>query len=361
MKGGNEMSDVQELLQARALPAIFPPDDSQPAATWVDRRAQMLDLLRREMYGFSPAAVKVRVEELSRDDCAFGGKAMALRWRLGWDTPGGPFAFPVDVILPHGNAVPVFVHISFLPEAASALCPLEEMLDRGMGVASFCYNDVTRDQDDGFSSGLAALYPEYRGSDGWGKIAMWAYAASRVLDALLELKQVDPKRTAVVGHSRLGKTALWCGANDERFALVCSNDSGCGGAALSRGKVGEDIERITRVFPHWFCGNYRAWAGREDEAPFDQHFLLAACAPRKVAVASAVDDEWADPVSEFLCCAAASAAYEALGLNGLVHGGTLPQVGDTLQEGSIGYHLRAGGHFLSRYDWNRFVDFLLSL
>lgn len=355
------MNQVEQLLQVRALPPVLPQGGPVTAEQWQRRRAELLDLLRREMFGVPPAPAAVWVEELYRNDDAYAGKAVALRWQLGWATSQGPFSFPVDVILPKAEAVPVFVHISFLPEADSMMCPVEELLDRGIGVASFCYNDVTKDEDDGYSSGLAALHPQLRGSDGWGKIAMWAYAASRVLDALLTLPQVDPGRVAVVGHSRLGKTALWCGANDDRFALVCSNESGCGGAALSRGKVGEDIARITQVFPHWFCGNYRGWGNREAEAPFDQHFLLAACAPRAVAVASAIDDQWADPVSEFLCCAAASPAWQALGLPGFGYGDALPVPGDTLVGGSIRYHLRAGSHFLSRYDWSRFADALLSL
>ena len=355
------MNRVEELLRERALPPVLPQDGPITATQWQRRRAELLGLLRREMFGASPDPAAVRVEELSRSDDAYAGKATALRWRLEWDTPGGAFSFPVDVILPQGEAVPVFVHISFLPQADSMLCPVEELLDRGVGVASFCYNDVTMDEDDGYATGLAALHPELRGSDGWGKIAMWAYAASRVLDALLTLPQVDSRRVAVAGHSRLGKTALWCGANDARFALVCSNESGCGGAAISRGKVGEDIARITAAFPHWFCGNYRAWANREAQAPFDQHFLLAACAPRAVAVASAIDDQWADPVSEFLCCAAASPVWQALGLPGFAYGGGLPVPGDTLAGGNVRYHLRAGSHFFSRYDWGRFADALLSL
>ncbi len=353
------MKDVQRMLLDRALPEVFRLQDGEPAdEQWARRRQDILELLRREMFGHSPQAAPVRVQTLREDKDAFAGKARHLRLSVGWDTPGGPFAFPLEVVLPHSQEpVPVFVHISFFPELVSIYCPVEEIVDRGFGLASFCYNDVTRDEDDGFSSGLAALYPEYRGADGWGKIAMWAYAASRALDALLTLPGVDAARVAVAGHSRLGKTALWCGANDERFALVCSNESGCGGAALSRGKVGENIERITSVFPHWFCGNYRAWAGREAHAPFDQHFLLAACAPRAVAVASAQEDQWADPVSEFLSCAAATPVWQALGQSGLVHGSALPQPGDTLHEGSIGYHLRSGSHYFSRYDWNRFMDF----
>ncbi len=169
---------------------------------------------------------------------------------------------------------------------------------------------------------------------------------------------IDKRRIAVAGHSRLGKTALWCAAQDERFAAVFSNDSGCSGAAITRGKVGEQIQNITEVFPYWFCSNYAKYANHEDEMPFDQHQLLACIAPRLLYVASAAEDEWADPYSEYLACVAASTAYQLLGQKGLVLSGQAYAPGLCLQGGSIGYHLRAGTHFLSRDDWQMFISFL---
>ena len=191
-----------------------------------------------------------------------------------------------------------------------------------------------------------------------GKIRMWAWAASRALDYALTLECLDPDRAAVIGHSRLGKTALVAGMLDERFKMVISNDSGCSGAAILRGKKGEMIEKITNVFPHWFCDNYKKYAGKEDEQPFDQHFLVAASAPRHVYVASAELDWWADPVSEFLSCYAADEVYRRLGLTGFVCEDVIPQPLCKYQEGMIGYHVRTGDHYLGREDWNLYMDYM---
>jgi hypothetical protein len=187
---------------------------------------------------------------------------------------------------------------------------------------------------------------------------MWAWAASRVMDYLQTLEGIDGKRIAVIGHSRLGKTALWCAAQDERFAMGISNDSGCSGAAITRDKKGEHIKDITRSFKYWFCENYLKYVDNEEALPFDQHFLLSAIAPRPVYVCSALEDEWADPQSEFLSCVASSCVYELLGVKGLIAGDEYPEPGTSLHEGSIGYHLREGTHYLSRYAWQRFMEYM---
>ena len=148
-----------------------------------------------------------------------------------------------------------------------------------------------------------------------------------------------------------GKTALVTGATDERFAMAHSNDSGCSGAAITRGKVGESTAKICEVFPYWFCENYKKYADNEDAMPFDQHYLIASIAPRKAYVASAIEDTWADPSHEMLACVAASETYENAGLTGFVCEDRLPETGDRFHEGNIGYHLRAGTHYFGREDW----------
>ena len=178
--------------------------------------------------------------------------------------------------------------------------PVEQMLARGYGMATAYYGDVFPDRADGRSASvLAKLGRPVEGplpADEPGAIATWAWQLSRILDWLVTLPEVDPGTVIVVGHSRLGKTALWAGACDERFAMVVSNESGCGGAALSRRNYGETLEVITSRFPHWFCPAFASYAGRETDLPCDQHTLLAMTAPRPLSVASAVEDRWADQI-----------------------------------------------------------------
>ena len=161
---------------------------------------------------------------------------------------------------------------------------------------------------------------------------------------------------AVVGHSRGGKTALWAGAEDERFAMVVSNDSGCTGAALARGKQGEHIRDINRGFPHWFNDNYKRFADREDDLPLDQHMLAALIAPRLLYIASATEDSWADPRSEFLAGVHANPVFGLFGIQGLASA-AMPNADTPIHEGHIGYHLRTGKHNLTEYDWGCFMDF----
>ncbi|MBQ3140684.1 MAG: acetylxylan esterase [Clostridia bacterium] len=337
---------LQQLLSQRALPPLQP-------------REQMLAVLQSEIYGKLPE----KPQELSfsvQDDfipifCA--GKAVCQKVTAHGLIDGREFSFPFYAALPtDGKLHPFFVHINFRPDTPDRYQPTEELIDTGFAVLSFCYEDVTADNGD-FTDGLAGvLCPDgVRRADGAGKIAMWAWAAQRVLDYALTLGELlDPRQAVVCGHSRLGKTALFAAATDERFTHAYSNDSGCSGAALSREKQGETVRRICEVFPFWFCENYRKYADREHEMPFDQHWLAACVAPRKLLIGSASEDAWADPISEFLCCVAAGPAFE----KGFCSPDRLPEVGEILLEGDVGYHLRKGLHYFSREDWQRLMAFV---
>jgi hypothetical protein len=189
----------------------------------------------------------------------------------------------------------------------------------------------------------------------WGAISAWAWGLSRMMDYLETEERVNAKQVCVTGLSRLGKTALWAGANDQRFAIVISNDSGEGGAALSKRLYGETTELLIRVNPHWFVEKYKDYNFHPEKLPFDQHMLIAMIAPRPAYIASAVDDKPADPKGEFLGGKFAAPAYALYGLKG-VGVDNQPAV-DTPVGESVGYHVRTGGHDILLYDWQQFVKF----
>ena len=366
------------------------------ASGWTaKRRPELLRLFEEHVYGRSPGKPPAaRVVVVESDPRALGGLATRRQVRVLLDgTEGGP-SFEILLYVPNAapRPVPAFLGLDFdgnhaihadpairlstawmadgpgvvahrATEAArgtdAAAWPVERILDRGYALATVYYGDLEPDRADGWKDGVRArVGPGTSGGlaqNDWGSIGAWAWGLSRALDTLLTDGDVDGHRVAVIGHSRLGKTALWAGASDERFAMVVSNDSGEGGAALARRKFGERTENITGVFPHWFCPRYRTYAGKEETLPVDQHELLALVAPRPLYVASATEDLWADPRGEFLAAKAAEPVFRLLGRGGL--GVSEWPAPDRPVGNGIGYHLRRGKHALSAYDWEQYLDF----
>lgn len=363
-----ELTNLKKMLADRGVPSVwslkhpeqelyhdrYVPNFDMTNAVWQERRREIVELLAREQYGFLPPAVPYDVEIVeTTNTCALKAKKHLVHLTL--HCPKGDYVLPFWLVMPVAmKKVPMFVCINFRSGSPDAYIPMEEIVDAGFGIAAVYYKDISDDsaKEDG-------VYPLFdRDEDtGYGKISLWAWGMSRIIDYLLTIKQVDENRIAVCGHSRLGKTALWCGANDERVSCSFSNDSGCAGAAIYRGKIGETTTFISKTFPFWFCKNYFKHVGNDDNLPFDQHYLVAALAPRCVYVASAEQDDWADPTSEFLSCVAATEVYDSFGIDGLITPDRLPETGEYLHRGFVGYHIRFGGHFFSREDWNMYFKF----
>jgi len=234
---------------------------------------------------------------------------------------------------------------------------IEEIIGHGYGLATVYCGDLEPDHNDGWKTGIRTTLKSELGiqENEWGAIGAWAWGLSRMLDYLETDKDVNAKQVAITGHSRLGKAALWAAANDTRFALVVSNNSGEGGAALARRNFGETIAIINTSFPYWFSPKFKEYSGHADKLPVDQHMLLALMAPRPLYVASAMDDAWADPKGEFLSAKNAEPVYTLFGKKGL--GVTeMPPVNQPVGS-TIRYHIRTGGHGITIYDWQQYIAF----
>ncbi len=367
------------------------------AATWaMKRRPEIKTLLESQMFGKAPGkppGLQFTVTKVVHD--AIGGKATRKEVRVTFTEAANGPAMDLMIYVPNGRKgpFPAYLGLNFdgnhgvdpdprIPlsrgwmannakngitenratEASRGVeatrWPLERIMDRGYAVATAFYGDIDPDYDDRFVNGVHGALDsrgETRPADAWGSIAAWAWGLSRAMDYLETDADILAHRVGVMGHSRLGKAALWAGATDERFTVVVSNDSGEGGAALSHRDFGETVKRINTSFPHWFCANYKQYNDNPREMPFDSHMILSLIAPRPVLICSAEDDKWADPRGEFLGGQGADGVYRLLGTDGLAVR-DMPGV-NVLVRSAVGFHLRPGPHDVTDADWDAFLDF----
>lgn len=362
--------------EEKRVPAYTLPDLLGSGATviktpaeWNSRRDEILNLFRANVYGRSPGrpehlAFTVVEEDLS----AMGGAATLRRVNIVSRQGQRSHQFELTLFLPNrAGAAPMFVLINNRPPSntdparkeKSGFWPAEQLIARGYGIAAFQCSELAPDDKATYRDRVMTLFAP--AADGpatytWSALAAWAWGASRAMDYLVTDVRVNAARVAIVGHSRGGKAALWAAAEDQRFAMAISNESGEGGAALSRRSYGETIARINTTFPHWFTDAYKTFNGRPTALPIDQHMLLALIAPRALYVASADEDLWSDPRGEFLSLAASSPVFALWG-DAAIAEDSMPALDTPLVNGRRGYHVRAGGHDLTPYDWNRFADF----
>lgn len=311
------------------------------------------NILLQNEYGAMPPVLQAEISE-KKNSVDFAGKAIWKEVCFSFRHRGKSHAVPTQMIVPVGiKKPPVWIYLNFRPDIPDRYLPVEEIIDHGFALFVVCYQDITSDDAD-FTNGLAGLFHTGRREPAeTGKLLYWAYMASRMMDYLTTREEIDATAIGIAGHSRLGKTALLAAALDERFAFVCANDSGCSGAALSRGRSqgGESLFEICKKFNYWFCPKYCEYVGKEHDMPFDQDALLALIAPRIVIIGAAEEDIWADNNGQFLSCISASRVWRLYGKKGLIAPDRFPTCGDNFMDGEVGFYLRKGKHYHSRTDW----------
>jgi len=392
----------EEKVPEYQLPDVLVTHDGQKVSDkeqWENlRRPEIMELFSKEMFGVVPdVEVDFDFEVTKHIAGVLDGMADLKEIDLIFSNSNGKETASLLLFLPSGadGPVPLFLGLNFFgnhtihphPEISisknytrnnpqfyiydhqadetsrgvrSNRWPVEYILQNGYGLGVIYYGDLDPDFDDGYQNGLHPLfYQEGQNrptEEEWGSIGVWAWGMSRAMDYLEKDSEVAADKVIVFGHSRLGKTSLWAGAQDERFAAVISNNSGCGGAAISRRRYGETVEVINTSFPHWFADSFHKYNDKEDELPFDQHMLIALMAPRPVYIASAEQDRWADPKGEYLSGFHAGPVYQLYGKM-TPSSEEQPPVNQPLFTESISYHIRTGAHDVTRFDWVQYIQF----
>lgn len=342
------------------------------------RRPQIMSLFSNLVYGTTPtpeSPLNVEFEVIKEDADFMKGKATRKDIAIRFSNEKGKAEMLVLVFVPNDvdGPAPAIMKHSFNNTHGKDFdahikrdgylrngWPLGDILDAGFGFVAVYQNDLVSHNEVDFNRGIAPLFyksgQSFPKASEWGCLSIVAWGAMRALDYLETDDDIDASRVAIMGHSKMGKAALWTAAQDQRFALAISAQSGCAGAALWRRKSGETLEKMVTRFPYWLSRNAWKFVNQEDDLPVDQHMLLACIAPRPVYVHSGVEDTWADGRGEYLSAYHASPVYKLLGKKGLPSEES-PKVGKAIIKSDVGYHIREGGHSIEAFDWNRFIEF----
>lgn len=397
--------DVASLPSRPELPDPLTTLDGKKITTVADwnavRKPELKDLFQHYMYGYLPAKPRQTVVEqvIFKDEKFLDGKATISESRLGFLGPDLKQKLHILLVLPNKSGkIPMFVGMNFcgnhamtehpqvhIPEGwvykscagseneratekgrgtQASVWNLDLIVERGYGLACFYSGDVdpdTADFSDGIAPSFFAAGQTVAKPDDAGAISEWAWGYHRVVDFLFDhhADKIDAKRIAAVGHSRNGKTTLLATALDDRITLAIPHQAGCGGTAPSRVAIDrkdvETIRRINTVFPHWFCDNFPLFNEQPEKLPFDQHCLLALCAPRPVLYTNASEDQWANPDGQFEMLKAAEPVYQLMNAGG-IEAAQRPELGK-LVDSKLGYFIRAGKHEMNREDWGVFLNF----
>ena len=377
------------------LPEILVSESGQRISTveeWETvRKPEILSFFSENVYGETPEErIPVKWTVLSEIGDALDCKATFRQVLFTFGNPGRTVDAILLLLIPNKKEGPVPAFVSYNFNGNHSICDdqriyyppifhkvkapddiswergnqksrwnLDMIVDAGYALATMCYHDICPDNPALRDCSIASLFSGFNRNmqdyNEWGAIGAWAWGLSRIADYLETVDEIDASRLAVMGHSRQGKAAIWAGAQDERFKVVISNESGCTGAALSKRVFGENLSWITSRFGYWFCPAYRQYAGREEALPYDQHQLLAVIAPRHLYVSSAEEDKWSDPKGEFLAAYHAGEVYELYGLKGLADS-VMPEIHHPVHC-DVAYHVRAGKHDVTDYDWSCYLDY----
>jgi len=322
------------------------------------RRPEILKMFETDVYGKATVGRPkgMHWELTATNQNIFNGIAVVKKVTIYFSEEKSRPKLGIDIILPNtAKPVPVFLASTWVPDARI-------MINKGFGLVSFDSREIEPDDKDiSYKEGIRRFFDpsdkKEPSPDDWGTIAAWSWTARRVMDYVETDDSIDSRKVCILGFSRFGKAAMWAGAQDQRFAIVFSCQSGCGGATIVRRGFGETLKLINDQFPHWFDAKFKEYSNRVNDLPVDWHMLIASIAPRPVYVSAAEEDAWGDPYGTFQAAKAAEPVYELFGKSGLGVTG-MPPV-ETPIGNFIGYHVRKGEHGLSDYDTAKFLDFAL--